>query len=176
MSRTHSRFAPSSLHRVLACPRSVALAEAAVQADPLRAGSSAYAAEGTVAHDIAAEYLRKLSGSAASHAYIPASGTVVVSDDHAITIDDAMHEHGQSYAIYVCEQMQKDSALMVEEIVDLDDVVGRGADMFGHLDAATWSLSAGHLDITDYKYGGGIKVSPIENRSSWPTPSARSSG
>jgi Protein of unknown function (DUF2800) len=157
MSRKHSRFAPSSLHRILACPQSVGLAEAAVQADPLRAKSSSYAAEGTVAHDIAAAILGD------QHDRGAFIGDVVEIDGHAITVDAAMHEHGQAYADYVRRQMHKDSKLMVEEIVDLNEVVGRAAEMYGHLDAATWSLSAGHLDITDYKYGAGIAVSPVEN-------------
>jgi len=75
--RVHSRFAPSSLSRVLACPPSVILAEART-APPTP--PSFYAAEGTVAHALAEARLRGEPG-------FDLDSTVIV-PPHEILISD----------------------------------------------------------------------------------------
>jgi hypothetical protein len=159
--RSHSRFAPSALKRILNCPRSVALAEAILAASGMKGvrRSSVYAAEGSVAHVVAEDYLR--SGPSCSTAL--GLGAKVQQDQHLITIDQDMHEHGQDYADYVRGLMSSTSVLFVERTVNLDAVVGPEANMYGHLDAAVWSPDTAILDVIDYKYGRGIKVSPLAN-------------
>lgn len=158
--RSHSRFAPSALKRILTCPRSVALSEAmAAQStgSGVRRGS-VYAAEGSVAHTVAEVWLLGIV-----HATQIVPGTKVQQDGREITIDQDMHEHGEDYAVYVRGLMAPDSVLFVERTVNLDAVVGADANMYGHLDSAVWTPSASTLDVIDYKYGRGIKVSPLDN-------------
>ena len=149
--RVHSRFAPSSLKRILECPRSVALAEAIGSTGK----ASVYAAEGSVAHTVAEAYLR---GTPA-----PAVGTVVEQDGYKITVDQDMHDHGREYATYVRGLMVEGDVCFIETTVRLDSVVGEAANMYGHLDAAIWSPSRGLLIVVDYKYGRGVRVSALDN-------------
>lgn len=151
--RKHSRFAPSSLERILACPRSVLLTDAIGAVGT----SSKYAAEGSVAHTVAEAYLRSEQPAAV--------GEVVEYEGHAILVDDAVHEHGKAYAAYVRALLRENyhGVLFVEETVRLDEVVGPDADMYGHLDAAVWHPTSGVLHIIDYKYGAGVRVEPFDN-------------
>jgi hypothetical protein len=153
--RVHSRFAPSALKRILACPRSVALSEAVA---PGKSRSSVYAAEGSVAHTVAEFYL--LGGS------IPithAPGKVIVHDGHDVVVTEEMHAYGKNYARYVRDHMIGGDFLYVEQTVRMDAIVGETAQMYGHLDAAIWSPSRRKLIIVDYKYGKGVKVSALDN-------------
>lgn len=152
-TRTHSRFAPSSLERVLACPRSVALAEAIGG----EGKASVYAAEGSVAHKIAEAYL---TGNVPYELYPPAK---VLYEGYDITITQEMHDCGARYAAYVRALMTPRAVLYVEQTVRLDHVVGQAADMYGHLDAAVWCPDTGVLHVCDYKYGKGVGVSALDN-------------
>ena len=152
-TRTHSRFAPSSLERVLACPRSVALAEA-IGAE---GKASIYAAEGSVAHTVAEAYLR---GDVPYTLYPP---NRVDQEGYDIVITQEMHDCGSKYASYVRGLMTPGAVLYVEQTVRLDAIVGVSADMYGHLDAAVWLPDTGHLHIIDYKYGKGVAVSALDN-------------
>lgn len=159
--RVHSRFAPSSLERIIACPNSVALAEQALAADPRRRQSSVWAAEGSVAHLVAEQYLRD----GRSRLKV---GKVVKYDGHDIVITDDMHEHAINYRSYVRDLHNEgdggDSSItMIEEVVKLDQVVGADARMYGHLDAAVAQLHAGALHVVDYKFGAGIPVKAEDN-------------
>lgn len=168
--RKHSRFAPSSLKRVLVCPRSVALSEALPPGK-----SSVYAAEGSVAHTVGEAYLRieiswlggcfddpgNYDATAAAKPLLP--GKVVQHEGYSITIDGDMHCYAREYRDYVRGLMKPDSKLFVETTVRLDEVVGPEADMYGHLDAAVWTPSEHTLDVIDYKYGRGVPVSPLDN-------------
>lgn len=153
--RQHSRFAPSSLKRILTCPRSVALSES-IGATSGRA--SVYAAEGSVAHMVAEAYLRGV----VDHAKI-GLGTKHVVDGHTITVDADMLRYGKEYADYVHALMVPGDELFVETTVKLDTIVGEKAGMYGHLDAAVWSPSRGLLLVIDYKYGRGIRVVALDN-------------
>jgi hypothetical protein len=159
--RVHSRFAPSALKRILACPRSVVLAEAVA---PGAGRGSVYAAEGSVAHTVAEMYLR---GDVIPPTYIV--GAIVVHEGFEIAITAEMHQHGREYRDYVRglmlipESRGADDQLFIENTVSLDAIVGVDANMYGHLDAAIWSPSRKLLIIVDYKYGRGVKVSAIDN-------------
>lgn len=157
--RSHSRFAPSSMKRIIECPRSVALAEAIAAAGEKPARTSRYAAEGSVAHFVAEGYLKPEGRP--SIEYPP--GMNYEYEGYQIEIDDDMHEHGAAYARYVNDLRAPDSKVYVETTVRLDKLVGEEADVYGHLDAAVWTPSTGILDVIDYKYGRGIKVSALDN-------------
>lgn len=157
-TRTHSRFAPSSLERVLACPRSVALAEAIGG----EGKASVYAAEGSVAHMVAEACL---SGNAQALFDTLHVGQTVTLDGYDIVVTQDMHDYGKAYAKYV-EALclpYPGSSLYVEQTVRLDHIVGVSADMYGHLDAAVWLPDTGHLHVIDYKYGKGVAVSALDN-------------
>jgi hypothetical protein len=161
--RSHSRFAPSSMKRILFCPRSVALAEAIAASGEKVPRSSRYAAEGSVAHYVAETYLKSNTFEAGNAGELYPVGKVIEHEGHQITIDDDMHEHGAAYARYVNGLRNDDSKVFVETTVRLDEVVGSEADVYGHLDAAVWTPSTGILDVIDYKYGRGVKVSALDN-------------
>lgn len=152
--RSHSRYAPSSLKRILACPRSVALSEGLMGSANKR--GSVYAAEGTVAHEVAEAWLLGKSK-------LPQNGEARSVDGHAITIDADMQTHGLAYQMYVRKLMVPGDKLYVEMTVKLDGIVGAKANMYGHCDAIIWSPSRRTLIVIDYKYGRGIKVVAIDN-------------
>ena len=151
--RAHSRFAPSALKRILACPRSVALAEAIRSTGR----ASVYAAEGSVAHTVAECYLRDRKHDA------PKVGSIVKHDGYDVVVDADMHRFGEAYARYVWSLMEKGDHLYVENTVRLDVIVGEEANMYGHLDAAIWSPKRRLLIVIDYKYGRGVRVSALDN-------------
>lgn len=153
-ARLHSRFAPSSLKRILACPMSVILAEARTAPEP---AASFYAAEGTVAHTMA-------------EAWLTGGETAFELDDrvsvppHEILVDDEMFIAAYTFADYVKRLASEATAatLWTEQVVRLDDYVGVDALCFGHLDAAVHDQGRDILHITDFKYGRGIVVE-VEN-------------
>jgi len=150
--RTHSRFAPSSLSRVLACPPSVILAEART-APPTP--PSFYAAEGTVAHALAEARLQGLPG-------FDLDSTVIV-PPHEILVDDEMWLSAVVFAEYVKGLTHPEATLWTEQTVRLDDYVGRDAQCFGHLDAAVHDQRTDVLHVADFKYGRGILVEVQNN-------------
>jgi hypothetical protein len=156
--RSHSRYAPSSLKRILACPRSVALSEGLTGSSTGRA--SVYAAEGTVAHEVGEAFLRQAVG---QNYTLDAPGVKKTVDGHAVTVDQDMHVYGRAYADYVRKLMVPGDKLYVEMTVKLDGIVGEAANMYGHCDAIIWSPSRRLLIVIDFKYGRGIKVVAIDN-------------
>ena len=153
-TRLHSRFAPSSLERILACPPSVLLSElrAAPPAPP-----SPWAAEGTVAHQLAADILTD-------------NKTGLALDDrvavppHEILVDDDMFLAAFAFADFIKSlKTRKGDRIWLEQTVRLDAVVGADALCYGHLDAAVWHPAQGLLDLADFKYGRGVVVHVQDN-------------
>jgi hypothetical protein len=149
----HSRdFPPSSSERWLNCRRSVSFIKSLPTVP--RGTASSYAAEGTVAHDIAD---RILTGKK-----LPAVGASTQVDGHDIAVTQDMVEHGTLWREIVLKRIQEPgSQLVSEHEVDLGPVVGAKAQMFGNLDARV--LADRKLSILDYKYGRGIEVYPDNN-------------
>lgn len=133
----HSVISPSSAHRWLRCPGSVALC-----AD-MPETSSAYAEEGTKAHDLAARLL-------------------VAEQDSARLASEA----GDEMLGYVLRYTQAVDAaaqggvLYVEQRVDLSDALGT-PETFGTADAVV--LHDTELQVHDLKYGRGVRVDAEEN-------------
>jgi hypothetical protein len=144
----HSRdFPPSSSDRWLNCRRSVSFIKS-LPASPRVASS--YAAEGTVAHDIADRILQGKK--------LPAVGATTKVDGHDIAVTQDMVNHGQQWREIV---LKRGTKFVSEHEVDLTPVVGAKAQMFGNLDARV--LEGRKLSILDYKYGRGIEVYPDNN-------------
>lgn len=127
-------FQASAAARWLACPGSVKLCEG------LPDESSAYAEEGTKAHELAAAVLKRES----------------------ITVWDVPHEmkdHVQAYVDKV-RSMAGDHPMEIEQRVDFSEDVGQ-PDCFGTADCII--LAGDEIQIHDLKYGMGVKVDAEEN-------------
>ena len=132
---THSPIGASSMYRWAECPGSVALSEGIVSE------SSAYAEEGTEAHELAATWLK-------------GTGKTPECDD------DEMLDNVRIYVDYVFGLLGSRCKLFVEHGFDLSDVYP-GA--YGTNDAAVYDGVNKILHVIDLKYGAGIYVSARNN-------------
>ena len=132
---THSPIGASSMYRWAECPGSVALSEGIVSE------SSAYAEEGTEAHELAATWLK-------------GNGKTPECDD------DEMLDNVRVYVDYVFGLLGSRCKLFVEHGFDLSDVYP-GA--YGTNDAAVYDGVTKILHVIDLKYGAGIYVSARNN-------------
>lgn len=132
----HAVLSPSSAHRWMACPGSVAL-EAGIPST-----SSKYSDEGTAAHDIAAKALL-------------AGGLMPVCPNR---------EMGRYVGNYV-EAVLRSSAghtLLVEQQLDLEPITGE-MDAKGTADAVIITSDGKELQVHDLKYGMGVEVYAEDN-------------
>lgn len=149
MSRQHALLSASSAHRWLECPPS------AVAAEAYEDQGSEFAAEGTLAHEVA-EFI---------------AGNLIDVEAHDNWVDDLrmftgnpgvtkeMVEHANSYRDYILERIKsKDAVMLTEQRVDFSDWVPDG---FGTCDCIL--IEGDTLTIIDYKYGVGVPVSAVNN-------------
>lgn len=148
----HSRFGGSKADRWLNCPGSVALC-ASVPALP----SSPYAAEGTMAHEVAEWALKNgYDNAIMAAADMPLSGGKMVTRE--------MCEAVQVYLDAVYEELTAapDAELFVESKF-VFSMIGDGKEVYGSNDAIVHTPSRKRVAVFDYKHGVGVSVTADDN-------------
>lgn len=149
---THARLSPSGAHRWMPCPGSVVL-EACFPDS-----SSAYAREGTAAHELAAGHL-SAGWDLADYVGEYWHGEEPDGTKWKVMIDADMVEHVLDYAKLVREYAEG-GTLMVEQRVPIGHLTGEdGAG--GTSDAVI--IQPGEIKVVDLKYGMGVKVDATDN-------------
>lgn len=146
---THAILSPSSAHRWMNCPGSVAL-EA-----PIPNESSAYADEGSNAHHLAELCL--LNGDDANN-FI---GITLEDDGRTFEVDPDMASYIQTY-LDVVRGYADGHELMVEQRVPIGHITGE-QDAGGTSDAIIVTSDGRELIVADLKYGRGVAVSAENN-------------
>lgn len=150
-NKLHSGIGASSASRWMACPGSVKLAETAPPRPP-----SAYAVEGTVAHEVGELCLK--SGKSPLK-YV---GNVVTKDGISVEITEEMVEAVKVYIDTVLMDYKEmmPAEMLIENGFDLSEVF---PGMFGTNDAIIYQ-HFGKLRVYDYKHGAGVAVEVEENK------------
>jgi len=153
-ARKHALLSASGASRWMECTPSPVLES------QFEETSSSYAEEGTLAHEFAELNLKLeldlISKSEYDKAIKP------FRDNHHYT--DDMEEYVQIHVDYVVQQFTEakrrteDAIIMIEEKVDLTDYIPEG---FGTCDDTI--LADGILEVIDFKYGKGVRVSAADN-------------
>ena len=148
----HALLSPSASHRWLHCPAAPRLEEG------IKDEGSDYAAEGTLAHAYCAMKLKNFLG-------LPTDGEkeeIAALQEKYGTGE--MAEYTDTYATIVLEKYNAaraatpDAQLLVEIRLDFSDYV---PEAFGTADAII--IADGTMEVIDFKYGKGVKVSAVEN-------------
>lgn len=114
---------------------------------------SRFAAEGSLAHDVASDYLK---GGFDPVQYI---GDTMHFDGFAFIVDQAMVDHVLDYCKLVNEYAAK-GELLIEQRVEFSESIGV-PESFGTSDAVV--LGKDTLYVIDLKYGAGVRVDANEN-------------
>ena len=125
---SHAKLSPSAAERWMTCPGSVVLSEGMPEK------SSAFAEEGTQAHEVAENLLSAVA--------------------HAADVPAEMLAH---LAVYVDHVTGLGGERHVEQRVHVNDVI------YGTADAVVWQPDARMLHIVDLKYGAGVAVEVVDN-------------
>ena len=152
MPGQHALLSPSAAHRWLHCT-AAPLLEANVKDE-----GSEYAAEGTLAHAYCAAKLKAFLG-------LPYSDELAEIDELKEKYHTGeMDEYTDTYKTIVLEKYNAarektaDALLLVETRLDFGTWV---PDAFGTADAII--IADGTMEVIDFKYGKGVKVSAVEN-------------
>ena len=148
----HALLSPSASHRWLHCTAAPRLEEG------IKDEGSDYAAEGTLAHAYCAMKLKNFLG-------LPTDGE----KEEIAALQEkygtgGMAEYTDTYATIVLEKYNDaraatpDAQLLVETRLDFSDYV---PEAFGTADAII--IADGTMEVIDFKYGKGVKVSAVEN-------------
>ena len=153
MARKHALLSASSAERWLNCTPSARLSE------DIKDVSSPYAAEGTLAHELAEKLLRiALYGND-----LPDIAEFEELTKHELFYEGMLDEV-EDYTNYVLETYNaalaktKDAKIFLEQRLDFSNYVPEG---FGTGDCII--IADGEMEVIDLKFGKGVEVSPIKN-------------
>lgn len=156
--REHALLSASGAHRWMSCTPSARLEEKYGEPDK----PSAYAAEGTVAHEMAELYLRKDILQELDDATFNDKLAALMDSEY---FNNEMFEEVPKYVDYCEEQYRAaqtetpDAAILIEQKVDLTQWI---PEAFGSNDCII--ITDGHMEVIDLKYGKGIPVSATANK------------
>ena len=152
MAGKHALLSPSAAHRWMNCTAAPLL-----ERDVEDKGST-FAEEGTLAHAYCAKKLKEFLGSAVDEE----KAEIAQLDEQYHSGE--MDEYTDTYKTIVLEKFNaaraktKDAQLLVEVKLDFSHYV---PDAFGTSDAII--IADGVMEVIDFKYGKGVKVSAVEN-------------
>lgn len=152
MAGKHALLSPSAAHRWMNCTA------APLQERDVEDKSSTFAEEGTLAHAYCAKKLKEFLGLAVDEE--KAEIAQLNEQYHSGEMD----EYTDTYKTIVLEKFNaaraktKDAQLLVEVKLDFSHYV---PDAFGTSDAII--IADGVMEVIDFKYGKGVKVSAVEN-------------
>ncbi len=151
MPTHHSLLSPSGASRWLACPPSARLEE------DFPESSNDAADEGTLAHALAELHLLNMLKKIKSVVY----NSELKKIKNNKFFNNEMNGFAMDYAQFVTEKffVLKEASIFVEEKIDLSEYVPEG---FGTVDNII--IADYILDVTDLKYGKGVKVEAPENK------------
>lgn len=144
----HAKLSPSGAHRWMRCPGSVVLEEEYPDT------SSAFAAEGTCAHDLAASVLMD------PKFVIPVGETKTV-DGFPVKVTQDMADYVMDYCKLVWEYAAG-KKLLVEQSVPIGHLTGE-EEATGTSDAIIVDYDNEAIVVVDLKYGMGVKVDAVDN-------------
>jgi hypothetical protein len=143
----HALLSPSGAHRWMVCPGSVVLE----QGEPDE--ESEFAAEGTLAHALAAHCLTNK---------VDAKNVETLKHrDKDVAISREMADYVQDYIDYILARGAGQD-MMIEQRVEIDWITGE-KDAKGTADAVILSDNGEYMHVIDLKYGRGVKVYAEEN-------------
>lgn len=152
MPGLHALLSPSAAHRWMNCAAAPRLEAKAPD------NESSYAQEGTLAHAYCAKKLKSFMG-------LPTDAE----EKEIAELNDTYHtgemdEYTDTYKTIVLEKfnaartLTKDAQLLIETRLDFSEYV---PEAFGTSD--TTIIADGCMEIIDFKYGKGVKVSAVDN-------------
>lgn len=153
--KVHATLGASGAYRWLACPGSVALAKTL---DKERIGSI-YAAEGSLAHDLAE---LSLTGKSNVRDYL---GKRIAKDGFEFVVADDMIDAVETYVSYCDNIGETADQVFVEARVSLNEMWGGTppVPLFGTADFIAYNHKYKILDVVDYKHGRGVAVEITDN-------------
>lgn len=148
----HALLSPSAAHRWINCTAAPRL-----EANEPDSGSS-YAAEGTLAHAYCAMKLKEFLG------YDISDEVAEINELNEEYHTGEMDEYTDTYKAIVLEKYTaaratvEDAQLLIETRLDFSNYI---PDAFGTADAII--IADGTMEVIDFKYGKGVKVSAYRN-------------